>query len=223
MKLHLQIPDSLNDISLEDFQKFEKINVEGNHDTVFLMQKKVEIFCKVDLNLTLNIKFNDLVDVDNHINNILQSDVDLTTVFKIDDIEYGFIPNLDDITLGEYVDLDNYLGSWNDMHKALSVLYRPVTYRKDERYLIEDYEGTKYAEIMLKSPLSVAIGAMVFFWNLNSELLNHTLNYLRKEVTEKLTPQELEVLQQNGVGINQSLHSLTEILSDLNISPSSQH
>ena len=113
MKLHLQIPDSLNDISLEDFQKFEKINVKGNHDTVFLMQKKVEIFCKVDLNLTLNIKFNDLVDIDNHINNILQSDVDLTTVFKMDDIEYGFIPNLSilDLLFNEGPNALNYLES----------------------------------------------------------------------------------------------------------------
>ncbi len=220
MKLKLQIPDTLNDISLDDFQKYNKLNTEENINTVFMMQKKVEIFCKVDLNLTLNIRYKDLLDISNHIENLLNTDTDLIPIIKLDDIEYGFIPNLDDISLGEYIDLDNYLGSWDDMHKALSVLYRPVTYKKGERYLIEDYDGTKYSEILQKSPLSLSMGAMVFFWNLNSELLNRTLSYLKQELKTELNPQELKALEQNGVGINQSLHSLQGILRDLNISPS---
>jgi hypothetical protein len=220
MKLKLQIPDSLNDITLSDFQKFNKINTEENFNSVFLMQKKIEIFCKLDLNLTLNIKYKDLLEISNHIDDILNTDIDLIPIIKIDDIEYGFIPKLDDISLGEYIDLDNYLGNWDDMHKALAVLYRPLVYKKGERYLIEDYDGTKYSEIMQNSPLSLSIGAMVFFWNLNSELLNHTLNYLKSQLKTELNPMELQALEQNGVGINQSLHSLQEILRDLNISPS---
>ena len=221
MKLKLQIPDSLDDITLEQYIEFDKINIDSNKETTFLMQKTIEIFCKVDLDLTLQIKYNDLVDITNHIYDVLNQVPDVVTVFKMDDIEYGFIPKLDDITLGEYIDLDTYLGDWNNMHKAMSVLYRPVTYRKGERYVIEPYDGSKYAVEMLKMPLSITIGAMVFFWNLKKELLNLTLNCLKEEIGENLTSEQLKALELNGVGINQSLHSLTEILSDLKISQNS--
>lgn len=221
MKLKLQIPDSLDDITLEQYIEFDKINIDSNKETTFLMQKTIEIFCKVDLDLTLQIKYNDLVDITNHIYDVLNQVPDIVTVFKMDDIEYGFIPKLDDITLGEYIDLDTYLGDWYNMHKAMSVLYRPVTYRKGERYVIEPYDGSKYAVEMLKMPLSITIGAMVFFWNLKKELLNLTLNCLKEEMGENLTSEQLKALELNGVGINQSLHSLTEILSDLKISQNS--
>lgn len=221
MKLKLQIPDSLDDITLEQYIEFDKINIDSNKETTFLMQKTIEIFCKVDLDLTLQIKYNDLVDITNHIYDVLNQVPDVVTVFKMDDIEYGFIPKLDDITLGEYIDLDTYLGDWYNMHKAMSVLYRPVTYRKGERYVIEPYDGSKYAVQMLKMPLNITIGAMVFFWNLKKELLNLTLNCLKEEIGENLTSEQLKALELNGVGINQSLHSLTEILSDLKISQNS--
>jgi len=221
MKLKLNVPDTLNDITLAQYVEFDKINVEGNQDTVFLMQKTVEIFCRVNLDLTLQIKYNDLVDITQHIYSLLESTPDLEPIFKIDDVEYGFIPKLDDITLGEYIDLDNYLGDWQQMHKAMSVLYRPITFRKEDRYLIEDYDGSKYADIMQYAPLGVVIGAMVFFWNLKTELLNLSLNSLEQEMGENLTTEQLKTLEVSGVGINQSLHSLTEILKDLKISQNS--
>ena len=223
MKLHLIIPDSLNDITLEQYLKFDKINIDANRNSVFLMQKMVEIFCEVELDLTLQMKYNDLVKIANKIESVLNSSPDHETTFTLDDIEYGFIPNLDNITLGEYIDLDNYLGSWETMAKALSVLYRPIILRKDNRYIIEEYDGTKYTDVMLKSPLNIAIGAMVFFWTLNKELLNLTLSYLKQELNQNLTLEELKTLEVNGVGINQSLHSLQEILKDLNISQSLEH
>jgi hypothetical protein len=107
------------------------------------MQKTVEIFCNVELDLTRYIKYKDLVSIVDHINKILASEPELITTFKLNNIQFGFIPNLDNITLGEYIDLDNYLGSWETMHKAMSVLYRPVTLKKDNRYLIEENEGSQ--------------------------------------------------------------------------------
>jgi hypothetical protein len=218
MKLHLQIPDSIKDITLKQYMDFERVNIEGNQDSIFLMQKTVEIFCNVNLDLTLQIKYNDLKEITNHIYSLLEKDTDLVTVFKLEDIEYGFIPKLDDITLGEYIDLDTYLGSWKNMHKAMSILYRPIEYRKRDRYLIEDYKGTDDADKMLNVSLDVPLGAMVFFWNLRSELLSLSLNYSRQALGENLTSEQLQTLEVNGVGINQSLHSLTAILNDLKIS-----
>ncbi len=222
MKLHLQVPDSLSDITLKQYADFDKVNIEENQNSIFLMQKVVEIFCKVNLDLTLQIKFQDLQDITKHIFGLLEKETQFVNVFKIDNIEYGFIPKLDDITLGEYIDLDNYLGSWSTMHKAMSVLYRPVEYKKGDRYIIEEYKGTDNSEIMYNAPLNIPLGAMIFFWNLKTELLNLTLNYSKKVLGENLTSEQQQTLAENGVGINQSLHSLQEILNDLKISQNSK-
>ena len=68
-------------------------------------------------------------------------------------------------------------------------------------------------------PLDVVFGAMVFFWNLNNELVQTILNYLQKE-TNKLTTQQREHLEASGVGINQSMESLKEMLPSLMRLPS---
>jgi hypothetical protein len=69
------------------------------------------------------------------------------------------------------------------MHKAMAVLFRPIKQKQGSKYLIEEYEGShKYSERMKNMPLDVVLGAMVFFWNLTSALLNCIPNYLDKEI-----------------------------------------
>jgi len=219
MKLVIDVPDSLREISLHQYQKFTKLNVPENQGSTFLLQKQIEIFCNVNLRDLATIKYRDIETITNHLNDIFDnSNTDLVERFKLGDVEYGFIPKLEDITLGEYIDLDNYLGDWDKMHKAMSVLYRPITTKVKDKYQIEEYDGTKYEEEMMYMPLDIAINAMVFFYQLNRDLLDLTLNYLK--IPQNLTDQQKEILDRNGVGTNQSLHLLQEILKDLNISQS---
>jgi len=218
MEAPILVPDNLDEITLEQYQRFEKLNTKENQNSVFLMQKMLEIFCGVKFELTLAIAHKDVVRIAEHLYKILNTKQQLKEIFNLGSTEFGFIPDLDSITLGEYIDLDTYLGDWSKMHLALSVLYRPITKRKDNRYLIEKYDGTKYSEVMQKAPLSVAIGSMVFFYNLRNELLSSTLSYLKKELGTNLTQEQLTTLERSGDGIRASLDSLTEILQDLNIS-----
>ena len=122
------------------------------------------------------------------------------------------------MTLGEYVDLDENFTDWDTMHKAITVLYRPVTFKKGDRYQIEEYNGLDNAETMKQIPLDIVMGCMFFFYNLNEELLKTTLNYLSQEVPKELTTEQLQTLVKSGGGINQSMDSLKEMLDDLNIS-----
>ena len=219
MKLVIDVPDSLREISLHQYQKFTKLNVPENQGSTFLLQKQIEIFCNVNLRDLATIKYRDIETITNHLNDIFDnSNTDLVERFKLGGVEYGFIPKLEDITLGEYIDLDNYLGDWDKMHKAMSVLYRPITTKVKDKYQIQEYDGTKYEEEMMYMPLDIAINAMVFFYQLNRDLLDLTQNYLK--VPQNLTDQQKEILDRNGVGTNQSLHLLQEILKDLNISQS---
>lgn len=212
MKVEINVPDSLNEITLEQYQRFEKLNIKENQGTTFLLQKMVEIFCNLDLKDVAEIKYKSVQEIVVHLNSIFDSKHNLIPTFNLRGVEYGFIPVLDDMTLGEYVDLDENLGDWKSMHKAMSVLYRPVTFKKGHKYNIEPYKGVN--DIMKDAPLDVVFAAMVFFWNLNNELVQTILNYLPKEM-EKLTTQQKERLEASGVGINQSMVLLKEMLPSL--------
>ena len=218
MKVDIQIPSNLSEVTLEQYQKFTKLNTDENQDSSFLMHKTVEIFCNLNLQDIAKVKFTYVQEILNDINNLFEKKQDLIPTFTHRGIEYGLIPVLDDMTLGEYVDLDENFTDWDTMHKAMTVLYRPVTLKKGDRYQIEEYNGLDNAETMKQIPLDVVMGCMFFFWNLNEELLKTTLNYLNQEIPKELTTEQLQTLAKNGGGISHSMDSLKEMLDDLNIS-----
>ncbi len=212
MKVDVYIPDELSDITLEQYQKFAKLNTEENQNTNFLLHKMVEIFCRLDLKDIARIKFSYVTQIVNDLNNIFNKKTELIPTFKMKGVEYGMIPKLDDITLGEYIDLDNNISDWETMHKAMAVLYRPIDLKKDHRYQIKEYTGEEDASIFKDMPLDVVMGCLVFFWSLSEELLQITLKYLAKEMKDNLTFQQRQILEESGVGINQSMDWLRGML-----------
>ena len=215
MKIDIYIPEKLSDITLEQYQKFAKLNTEENQDSSFLLHKMVEIFCNLDLKDIARIKYNYVSSIVSDLNNIFNTKTELIPTFTLKGVEYGFIPKLDDITLGEYIDLDNNISDWETMHKAMAVLYRPITLQKEERYQIEEYTAKEDSEKFKDMPLDVVMGSLVFFYNLSSELLQTTLKYLAKEMEENLTTQQRQLLEESGVGINQSMGWLKGMLPNL--------
>src|SRR5210317_202654 len=218
MKVEINVPDSLNEITLEQYQRFEKLNTEDNQGSTFLLQKMVEIFCNLDLKDVAEIKYKSVQEIAVHLNKVFDTKHTLIPTFELGGVEYGFIPVLDDMTLGEYIDLDENLGDWSNMHKAMSVLYRPIKLKKGHKYNIETYNGMN--EALKYMPLDVVFSAMVFFWNLNNELVQTILNYLAKE-SENLTTHQKERLEANGVGISRSMELLKETLPSLMQLPNS--
>jgi len=212
MKIEINVPDSLNEITLAQYQKFEKLNTEENKDSTFLLQKMVEIFCGLQLKDVATIKYKSVQVIANHLNKIFDVKHSLVPTFTLNGVEYGFIPVLDDMTLGEYIDLDESLGDWQNMHKAMSVLYRPIKFKKGHKYQIEEYKGTN--DTMLQASLDIVFGAMVFFYSLSNELMTTILSYLQKE-TNSLTIQQQELLEANGVGISRSMQLVKEMLPNL--------
>ena len=145
-----------------------------------------------------------LADVDRiceQILSVLNSEPKFKNTFTLNGINYGFIPKLNEITLGEYVDLDSYLSDWDNMNKAMSILFRPIIAKRRNKYIIEDYEGSDVYDLT-EMPLDVVFGSMVFFWNLRKELQKHILSYLVENPALDLTQQTKDLLI-NGVGINQ--------------------
>jgi len=218
MKVEIQIPSSLSEITLEQYQKFSRLNTEENQDSAFLMHKTVELFCDLNLKDIAKIKFIYVQEILNDINKLFEAKQELVPTFTMKGIEYGLIPVLDDMSLGEYIDLDENFIDWDTMHKAMAVLYRPVSFKKGGRYQIEDYEGLEGADLMKQMPLNIVMGCMFFFYNLNNELLRTTLNYLSQEIPKQLTTEQLQTLEKSGDGTTASGNYLEQMLRELNIS-----
>tara|TARA_S200002703_G_scaffold21913_1_gene18610 strand:+ start:5136 stop:5798 length:663 start_codon:yes stop_codon:yes gene_type:complete len=215
MKLEITVPESLSEITLEQYQRFDKINTDDNNQTNFLLHKTVEIFCNLQLKDIAKIKLSSVKEIIQDIDSLFTEKPDLIPTFTMDGVEYGFIPSLDDMSLGEFVDLDETLTEWDQMHKAMAVLYRPTTYNKKGKYLIEEYTGQERADLMKQMPLDVVMGSMVFFYNLNKELLETILNYLNREAPNQMNTAVLQTLEKSGDGINLSMDLLREMLPDL--------
>ena len=120
------------------------------------------------------------------------------------------------MSLGEYVDLDNNASKWEMMHIAMNVLYRPIKVSKLGKYSIEDYSVSN-PEKMKDMPLDAAIASLFFFYHLGMELARDTILSLDKQQQMEIY-QGQQTLEGSGVGINQFMDSLTEILQDLKIS-----
>ena len=214
MKLEISIPTSLKEITLEQYQRFTSI-ANSNPEGEFLQHKMIEIFCNVSLKEISLMKLKDINAITNKLGEMFTNNYTLIQTFKHKGLEFGFIPNLDEISLGEYTDLETYISDWDNMHKAMAVLYRPVINKLNKKYLIEEYKGSaEYAEAMLQMPLDVALGAMVFFYNLGNALLMSTLNYLEKDKA-LMDLAEKHSLGVNGVGIVPTMALLKEMLEDL--------
>lgn len=213
MKIDIKIPETLNEITLYQYQRFEKL-IANNEPSEFVNQKTIEIFCNVELKDVARIRIADVTDILAHLNNLLQQKPKLTQTFKLGVYEFGFIPKLEDISSGEFIDLETYLSSTETIHKAMAVLYRPIKSKVKDLYTIEDYEGSdKYSEVLKYMPLDIALGSMLFFYHLHNDCVTNLKDFILKEVEQ--SEQAKQILEKNGAGINHFTQQLEETFSTL--------
>ena len=214
MKLAITIPTDLSEIKLSQYQKFMNI-AEQNEESDFVHHKMIEIFCNVELKYVAQFKRKQIVEIVTTISKLFEKIPPFKNRFVLNGIEYGFIPNLDDISQGEYMDLDNYIADWRNLHRSMAVMFRPVKTKLKDKYTIESYEGSDwYAEKMLEAPLDVVLAARVFFYHLGNELLKSTLIYL-EENPQIQTLVNKHNSEKDGAGIPQFMHLLKEMSGDL--------
>ena len=214
MNINITVPNDLSEITLRQYKHFLKIQ-KSQDDENFLSAKIIEIFCKVKLEDVMQIKFNDSEYIVNTLTEMFEQKPNLVTKFKLNNKEYGFHPQLDDLTLGEYIDLDTFIGDWENIEKAMAVLYRPVVNKLKDKYTIEEYKVGKDQDI-LDMPMDAVLSSIFFLWNLGIDLSKTMMNYLDKEETQALT--QFLNSQPNGDGITQFTVLLKETLQDMKIS-----
>lgn len=192
--MEILIPTTLKEIPLSSFVKWE----QSDKSEIDL----IEIFCNVKD--AKQIPISEYKEIVLLLSDVLNTKPDFHKTFKYKDINFGFIPKLDVITGGEFIDLENYMKEPNTWHKAMSILYRPITTRKSnwfdkkdhDLYDIEPY--TDAHNFFIDAPAEYYLGATVFFYNLGNDLLNAMKDYSQKIL--KRQHKRNKTLIKNGVG-----------------------
>jgi len=221
----LNVPKSFRGIKLQQWVKFMDVYEKNkdNESSEFLDKKMIEILCGVELKDIALIPVSSFDDVLSHLYTILNTKVDLVNTFKLKgsdgvEVEFGFIPNLDKMTYGEWEDLENYVFDQKNLHKAMAVLFRPLVYQIGGKYRIHSYEGSDfYSDVMKDMPADIALGARVFFYRLMKKLGDYTMDYTLKqyqqmEVEGKVSGKDSE---KNGEDIKRYLNLQKEMSEEL--------
>jgi len=120
-----------------------------------------------------------------------KQDTNLKKIIEIEGVEYGFHPDLDSITLGEYADLETFIkgGIEKNLPEVMSVLYRPIKLKKNDIYIIDAYDGDirLRTEEMKKMSAQQVQSALVFFYTFGKELSAILPLFLMEQLKEMQT------------------------------------
>jgi hypothetical protein len=133
-----------------------------------------------------------------------QEDTTLKNIIEINGVEYGFMPDLDSISLGMYADIETFIknGIDKNLPELMAVLYSPIKLKKNDIYIIEPYDGDirLRAEEMKQMSATQVHSALVFFYHFGSVLLT-TLQLSLIEVLQGMKTQlQVNPLPTSGVG-----------------------
>jgi hypothetical protein len=120
-----------------------------------------------------------------------EQDTKLKRIIEINDVEYGFMPDLDSISLGMYADIETFIknGIDKNLPELMAVLYSPIKLKKNDIYIIEPYDGDirLRAEEMKQMSAEQVQSALVFFYTLGKVLSEIMPSYLIQRLKETKT------------------------------------
>ena len=191
-QVKLIIPDSRSDINIETYQKYVDIQ-EGKGSEKNKIIRSLALLCGTTTAIVKKMLYSDLIEVMNILKDMLDSEPDKTDfkkMFMFKDQEYGFVPNLSAISTGEYIDLESYCKEpIKNLHTIMSILYRPISFKRGERYAIESYNPDEFKEELFKDcPMDIALNSLGFFLTLGERLARTSVSYLKAQET---TPQRV--------------------------------
>tara|TARA_R110002020_G_scaffold160732_4_gene345284 strand:- start:813 stop:1457 length:645 start_codon:yes stop_codon:yes gene_type:complete len=193
-----------SDVTLEKWLKL--IEVETGSKTNEALET-ITALSDIPKQLVRELGIQDVAVIMNKIAELqVEQDSSLKSIIEVEGKEYGFHPRLDDITLGEYADLETFIknGIENSMPEVMAILYRPITAKGENGvYTIEAYDGniSIRAEEMKKMSAEQVQSAMVFFWNFARELSKILPLFLMERLNKMGKELQVKVSQKSGDGL----------------------
>ena len=211
----LSIPTSYGDISLKKWLEFQKElnNYEGDEAAITALM--FFQLCGLEPAYLKGLSIDDYAMIKSQLESFLSNtDFPLQRIIRIDGIEYGFEPNLSQMTYGAFADITKYntITIDDNWPKIMSILYRPIVHKKGEMYSIQSYKGEINTDKFLEVGMDINFGCLFFFVNLSTDLLNSIL----KSTMQMELPHNIKsILVKNGEHIKQLLNLQTQTYSKL--------
>jgi hypothetical protein len=225
MELTITVPEGWEDIKLSKYLAYAKAlkPYEGSPEYEQVMyEKAINHFCDLSTDMLRKLPMENYDGIMELMRLLFQQGEQMPVVkkFVVGSTEFGFIPHLDDMTYGEYLDLSTYSKDiWQNLPTFLSIVYRPVTKKDKDTYEIETYNGTNDDMVTLFThalTMDIVWGAIGFFTILQRDLLKGMGTY-SIQILEKMktNTQVLETLAKNGVDMSLLQSSQTMISQSL--------
>ena len=181
-EVKLIIPDNWSDITIGTYQKYLKIQ-EGKGSEKNKVIKSIALLCNTTPFVVKKMPYKDLLEIMDIVKKMIDTEPkkeDFRKIFTFNKEEYGFCPNLSNITTGEYIDLESYCKEpIVNLHIIMSILYRKITFKRNERYAIEEYNPDEFKEELFKDcPMDIALNCLGFFLTLGEQLAKTSHSYL---------------------------------------------
>jgi hypothetical protein len=190
-EVKLTIPDNWSDITIETYQKYVKIQ-EGKGSEKNKVVKSLALLCNTTPFVVKKMDYKDLLEIMSIIKTMIDTepkDEEFRKTFMFKKEEYGFVPNLSKLSTGEYIDLETYCKEpIENLHIIMSILYRKITFKRNERYAIENYDPEEFKEELFKDcPMDIALSSLGFFLTLGSVLAKTSQRFLQ---VQEMKPQK---------------------------------
>lgn len=209
----LDVPTSLADITLEQYTAFMKL--PDNLSDEDRISEMIFIFTGLSRGLIRKMTKKSRHRVVLLLTKCINTrDEPLVLTTTLENVKLGFVPNLDKMSFGEFVDLETTKYDKDSYERIMKVLYRPITSTQQDRYEILPYDQCMDLKLdYSKMTMDCVLGAMLFFCDLGSDLLKHMMKSLQEDKV-KTSAQE-QILQVNGDGMGALLLSLNLTLEGL--------
>ena len=195
--------NSWEDVTLEKWSKI--INSQTKSKTKEALDT-ISVLSDIPAKLIKELKISDVSVILSKIAD-LQSKANsrFKRIIKVDGVEYGFHPDLSEISLGEYADLETYIqnGIEKNLPNIMAVLYRPIVEKKNKLYTITSYDGSGVrvrAEKFKQMKANDVNSSLVFFWTLGSKLSTILPLYLMEQTKKVIESLQMNSSQKSGVG-----------------------
>jgi len=215
MQVELTVPTSWETVTLRKYLAYLKDAENYKDDEEAVTAATLMHFCGIQPDLLSGINISDLNMLKYKLNQFINNqEHPLQRKIFIDGQAYGFEPNLSTMTYGAYLDITKWDTFTIDDNwaKIMNILYRPITMEKEGMYTIKPYEGDANYEKFLDVSMDIHFGALFFFINLSTDLVNDTLNSM---MGMDIPLDMKQTLAKNGEVIQHLLRSQTTTSLDL--------
>lgn len=183
------------DITLGQYQ--ELLAIESDN-AVDLAVQKISIITDTDSQEVRNIPLQDFYDVIEQIKFLNEPiDVEFRKTFEFKGRKFGFIPDMNFITTGEWMDADSWKNDSNaNLHNYAAMLWRPITFEWSGGYKIEEhtFEGfSQRAEMFKELPITYLQGGLVFFLTFSTSYLASIISSSQQNPQAKKTQKKKKV------------------------------